>query len=247
MRNITKKAISLLALCLTGAFANAEGTVSGSVSFDYNSHFMSYGFDVWGAGNDPELLFQPSGSLDFNYGNYGFYTGVWFDINDQAKSSLGGDFQEVDVWVGAYYTIESITLDVAFQQWYYGGETEGILDFTISYDAMLAPYAKLHYRMDGVGAQDEGTVLEIGGGYDINEIFSIPLAIGLGLTDGYQGGDSGFGYASTGLSFSVPVEFLTGAWDFHGGIKGFYVNDDFAPGNPDEAFLTFNVGMGLAF
>lgn len=250
---MNKLKLSLLAATLgLGALtAKAdEATVSGSVSFDFNSHFMSYGLDVWGAGSSPDSLFQPSASLDFNFGDYGFYTGVWFDINNQVESTLGGDIQEVDVWVGTYFTAGDFTYDLTFQQWYYASETEGIIDFTISYDAALAPYAKLHYRIDSVGGQEKGAILELGAGYTINDYLSVPFAVGLALEQEFQGGDNFLGYVTTGLGFSVPLEFVAeglGAWDFHGGINAFYVPEDFAPSNPDEFFLTFSVGVGIGF
>tara|TARA_B100001093_G_C26547281_1_gene892914 strand:+ start:16 stop:765 length:750 start_codon:yes stop_codon:yes gene_type:complete len=249
MLNITKKLITASAFCFSSIFATAQegGTVSGSVSFDYNSHFMSSGIDVWSTGNSADSLFQPSASLDFNYGDYGFYTGVWFDINDEVDSTIGGDIQEVDVWVGGYYTAGAFTFDLALQQWYYGGECEGIVDFTVSYDTVLAPYARLRTRIEGVGDTDTGSVLEVGGGYDINEILSVPFAVAYAISDDFAGGDDGLAYVTTGLGFGYPLEFLTGDWDIHGGVSGFYVPDDYAPGNPDETFLTYSVGMGLSF
>ena len=250
MLNITKKLITASAFCFSSIFATAQegGTVSGSVSFDYNSHFMSSGLDVWVTGTGTDTLFQPSASLDFNYGDYGFYAGVWFDINGEADSTLGGDIQEVDVFLGGYYTAGALTFDLGLQQWYYAGECEGIVDLTVSYDTMLAPYARLRTRIEGVDAQEtDVSVIEVGGGYDINEILSVPFAVGFAPSDDYVGGDDGLAYITTGISFGYPLEFLTGDWDIHGGVSGFYVPDDYAPSNPDETFLTFSLGTGLSF
>lgn len=250
--------IGLIAL-MSSPMRGDEPTLSGSVSFDLNSHFMSYGADVWGAGTEPDLLFEPSASLDFNFGNgFGVYTGIWFDINDQGVSPIGGDIQEVDVWIGAYYTIDKVTLDVAFQQWYYLSETEGILDITLSYDTFLSPYVKAHIRTEPVGSQSEGAVIQIGGSYDFsgNDVgipgvdFSIPFSIGLFADENYQGGDDTLGYLSIGLGFSYPLTGIPegfGSWDLHGNATLWHTPEDAVPGNPDETFVSFNLGVGIGF
>ena len=103
-------------------------------------------------------------------------------VVDSKKSTYGS--------VIGYFSVGSWTYDVAIQQWYYGGETEGIVDFTVSYDHYLSPYARIRTRVETVGtSQDTGSVLEIGGSYDATEDFGFEIfqylfpAIGIGLTD----------------------------------------------------------------
>jgi hypothetical protein len=82
----------------------SAGELSGSLSFDYNSHFISYGFDVWGGGKNPsgESTFNPSASIDYKINDqWTLSSGFWLDVNDNT-----GDFEtvETDIWFGASYT-----------------------------------------------------------------------------------------------------------------------------------------------
>ncbi len=238
------------------AIANAEEpSISGSASFDINSHFMSYGADVWGAGSGADLLFQPSLGIAADFGNgFSMNTGVWFDINDQIASSLGGSIQEVDVWLGATWAFDTMSLDLTFQQWYYASETEGIVDLTLSFNTVLSPYVKAHNRIEAVGLQSRGTVIEMGAGYDFPSdggvSFSIPFAVGIFADKNFQGGHDTFGYANVGFGFSVPMASIPesmGEWDFHGAATLWYTPDSAIPGNPDETFITLNLGVGVGF
>ncbi len=254
MKKITKALNTAVAILALGgsSLTAGEPAISGSLSLDANTHFISYGADVWGAGTDPDVLFNPSIGVSLDLGNgFTVNTGTWYDINDQAVSSLKGDFQEIDVWLGVSYAAEEFTFDVTFQQWYYASETEGILDFTISSNNWkFNPYAKAHVRIEGVGGQDEGAIFAFGGSHSFaggDVSFSIPLEIAV-ATDDYHGGDSGVAYVTTGLGFSVPMSSIPdglGSWDFHGGLNGYYTVDDVIPGNVDDTFLTFSMGVGV--
>ena len=228
-------------------------SVSGSLSLDFNTHFISYGADVWSPDGWEEVLFQPSIGITFDSGkNYGFYTGIWGDINNNAATNIGKDIQEIDVWVGAYVTLDKFTFDLTFQQWYYGSEVEGIIDFKISYDTFLTPTLTIHNRIEGVGGQETGTVVDLGVSYGFEAgivSFTIPLNAAW-ATDDYHGGDSGIAYVKTGIMASLPMSFIPegwGGWDLHGGLTLWHTPDDVIPGNPDETFITGSIGVGCSF
>ncbi|MDP0501479.1 MAG: hypothetical protein Q7P63_15405 [Verrucomicrobiota bacterium JB022] len=267
-------ALLLLGAAALPASVSAQATVSGSLSFDYNTHFISYGADVWGTGDDlDEPTFNPSVGVTLDFGNgFGVYTGAWMDVNNKAPSDIGGTLQELDVWVGGYATFGIVTLDAAVQQWIYGGDVEEIFDFAVSLDTTdmigfnLSPTVKMHHRFEGNGDQITGTILDFSVGYDleINESFSLsfPVAVGWVLDEGYYTatddstdpattieGDSGIGYYMAGIGFSYALPFgeAAGSWDLHGGVNYYYTPDDVIPGNPEEGFVTASLGVGLSW
>src|ERR1700754_3550366 len=66
--------------------ANAAEAISGDLGVSYNTHFISYGLDVWGGGGD----FYGDRSTTFIYGDFflkltdslTFSFGAWADVND---------------------------------------------------------------------------------------------------------------------------------------------------------------------
>lgn len=247
---------------LLGTQVNAEeDKVSGWVSFDYNSHFMSYGANVWGANTEDigdEFLFQPSAGVDIALtDNTGLYFGIWADVNDLGNTAgpgIGSNVQEVDVWLGYYITVGDFTFDLAYQAWMYAGENEGIVDFTVSYDTMFAPYIKFHNRIEAVGGQQKGTMIEIGGTLyeyspDNSELtLSFPIGVGFSLDDYHVAGEDGYAYSFIGANFSYPLPIPEGygAWDVHGGLT-YYDTDKTTTGNAESGYLTANFGIGLSF
>ena len=229
--------------------------VSGSLSLDYNSHFISYGADVWGAGDElSDALFQPSLQLSFQLTeDVNFLLGMWYDVNDNAVSDIGGSVQEVDVWAGIGFGLGPVDVTLLYQEWMYAGESERIIDVILSMDAPLSPSLTLHNRVnEGASGGDNGLVAVAGieQGFSIGSVdFAIPVSVAA-ATDGYHGGDSGFAYASLGLNASVPLAFVNeelGSWNLHGGFTYFVTDDDVIPNNPDDSFLTANLGIGIDF
>src|SRR5690606_23477150 len=113
--------------------------VSGTLSFDVNTHFISYGADVWGTGTswrDP--LFNPSFELTLAVtDNLNFIIGTWWDVNDNAQSNIANKIQEVDVWAGLSYAFEKVTLKLLYQEWMYASQSERIVDFVIAGNVFL--------------------------------------------------------------------------------------------------------------
>jgi hypothetical protein len=240
--------------------------LSGWVSLDLHSHFISYGANVWG--NDTrdigdELLFQPSAGLEYSFEDYGaVYVGVWADINSiggggvKHFSDAGGDVQEIDLWVGYYFSVGKFTFDVAYQSWLYSGsngaENEGIIDFTVSYDMLFSPYILMHNRIEANGDQETGTMYEIGGtlyegGIGEDFTYSFPVGLGFSPDDYHVQGEDGYAYSfiAANAAYALPIDAL-GAWDIHGGLT-YYNTDKSATGNARSSYLTATVGLGLSF
>lgn len=237
--------------------APAESVMSGVLSFDFNSHFISYGADVWKDGSSlDEWAFNPLLELTWALpGNFSASLGAWADVNSKGTaSSFGGSLQELDVWAGLAYTYEKLTVGVTYQNWIYGGGTEDILDIKFSYDTFLSPSLTIHNRLDeGASGGDTGTVLVLGLSHDVEAgpvTFSFPFNIAYFVEDGFHGGDDGFGYCSLGASASIPISFIGemyGSWSLNAGLTYYITSDDVIPGNPDEDFLTAMVGVKCEF
>ena len=239
-------------LLLTGSAQALSENLSGSLALDYNSHFMSYGANVWNTDSiGDQTIVNPSVSLTYsiNEGS-GVYVGAWADVNDTKSTPTyyGKYVQELDVWVGYYFTAGDFKFDFTLQQWYYGQETEGIFDVTVSYATMFSPYIKAHNRFDTVGgAQQKGTMFEVGASLYSTTVgavsLSFPVAVGFSLDDYHVAGEDGYAYSMVAAKFSVP---LAEAIDFHGAVS-YYNTDEDTTGNAHDGYFTLNLGVGYAF
>jgi len=260
----------LIALALTAGTAFAGTTepapapvekdvVSGVLNLDFNTHFISYGSDVWADGDkmsEPE--FNPSLELAFALpAGFTATLGTWWDVVPSSKggdSAIGGRLQEVDVWAGLAYTVGDFTTKVTYQNWMYGSDTEDILDVTFSYACLLNPTLTVHNRLDqGAAFGDEGTVLVLGLSHSIEAgpvTISFPFNVAYFLTDDFHGGsEDGFGYGSIGVTASYDLAFLkpVGDWSIHGGLTYYVTDQDIIPNNEEGDFLTANLGLTLKF
>jgi len=255
----------------TPPIETAEGKkVTGTLSLDAYSHFVSYGNDVWGDASDAnDFAFNPLLELSFDLGGgWSASLGTWWDVNDSKPSnndfgnanSLGGNIQEIDVWVGVGYETGIYSASLTYQQWFYGGDTEEILDLSLGLDVFLSPSILIHQRLAagaaGAAGGGQGTVIVFGleYGFETGPVsWSVPLKAAYFPTDGYHGedADDGFGYASIGLNGSVPLPFLNNAlggdWSFNAGLTYYATNDDVAVNNDDDRFVVSNFGVALSF
>ncbi len=228
--------------------------VSGTLSLDVNTHFISYGADVWGAGSEfRDALFNPSLELVWALpADTSFSLGTWWDVNGNAVSNIGKNIQEIDVWAGLSKSFGAVDATLLYQQWYYASDTEQIIDLILGFDAPFSPSITIHGRPDaGASGGDEGVVTVLGAGYDFEAgpvAFSIPVGVAF-ATDGFHGGDAGFAYTSVGLQGSMPLGIPSeyGEWALNAGITFYYTDDNVIPNNPDDAFLTGNIGISCAF
>lgn len=239
-----------------------EDVISATLSLATNSHFISYGKDVWGDGSsmssnnfNPMLEFAFKLPEDFT-----LTLGTWWDVTakgDGLPQTLGGDIYEVDLWAGLSYTYEKFTIGATYQAWVYGDGVEGIVDVKLGYDTFLSPTLTFHNRVsEGASGGDTGTIAVLGLSYSIEAgpvTFSIPVNVAANLTDDYNGfgvSDSGYAYTSVGLQASYPLAFLGstyGEWSVNGGITQYWTESDVLPNNPANQFLTYNVGLTASF
>lgn len=250
----------------------SDDVVSGSLNLDFNSHFFSYGNDVWNDGEGSiNFGFYPSAELAFALpANLTATLGVWAEVHDKPGTAnpLGGDINEVDVWAGLSYTTGPFTVGVTYQQWYYNdavgaGDVEEILDISFAYDTFLSPSLLIHHRLSAGGAGsfggDEGTIAVLGleHGFDAGPVsISFPFSIAYFFDDGYHAanGDSGVGYASIGMQASMPLEALIGDsfgdWTASAGVTYYAIDGDVVGNGTNTAgngFYAFNMGLGLSF
>jgi len=248
MKNVNTTFVAPLALAglLVSGQAQA-GDLSGSLSFDANSHFISYGFDVWGGGESPsgEGTFNPSLSLDYKVNdNWSFSAGFWLDANDNL-----GDFDvvETDTWIGVAYTSGITQASIKFQNWQYGGTSEEILDLGLSFDTFLSPSITIHKRL-GAGASGgyNGTFLVVGAEHSLtgceNFSLTIPVSVAFAL-DEFHTTESGYGFASIGLQGSYA---MTDSSSLNFGVT-YYDTDDQVVANIDDSFFTYNAGITFTF
>lgn len=237
--------------------------VSGVLKLDFNTHFISYGADVWGDGSSmSDPTFNPMLELAFALpSNLTFTLGTWWDVNSKIDSAIGGRIQEVDVWAGLAYTYEKFTVSATYQAWMYASDTEEILDIKFAYDTFLSPSLTIHQRLDqGAAFGDEGTILLLGLSHGIEAgpvSITFPFNIAYFLTDDFHnpsfagGADDGFGYASIGVAASLPLNPYIGdsfgEWTLNGGLTYFVTDDDIIPNNPQDSFLTANLGLSVSF
>ncbi len=249
-------------LLATGAQAQEEASspFSFSVSLDYNSHFMSYGVNVWGDDTKDigdEFLFEPSASVSYDISEtQGLYAGIWFDINSLADNpdvgpDLGDSVQEMDLWIGYWVSLSDFTFDFTLQSWQYGGEVEGIFDVTVSYDTMFSPYIKAHNRFDDVGGQEHGTMFEVGATLYEGEYeglsYSFPIGLGFSLDDYHVAGEQGYAYSFIGANASYVIYSSDSVdVDVHGGLT-YYDTEEKTTGNAESGYLTANFGIGFSF
>ncbi len=229
--------------------AAPEPFMTGNLTLSYNTHFISYGQDVWAAGNDwSDSLFNPSLELDFNLGGgLQFYVNTWWDINDLADSGIGGNIQEIDVNLGFYYTRDKWKFQLGYGAWMYGEQTEHIIDGKISYaDGFWNPFLMLHGRVADDISFDTGLVTQVGiaPSKTFGKVtFAAPLTVSFD-TDNYHGGDAGFAYVSAGLGASIPLFAHT---TLNLGVTYYHTDDEVIPGNPDDDFVTGSAGVTIAF
>jgi len=223
--------------------------VTGNISLFYDTHFISYGQDVWAVGNDWDQWFvHPSIELDFNIAEgLQFYVNVWADINDQAVGDIGKNVQEIDLNVGFYYTIDKLKLQLGYGSWNYAEQTEHIIDFKASYaDGLINPFVAVHGRpaIDLPG-YDEGVVGQVGivPGTTLGPVsISLPITASFD-TDGFHAGDGGFAYVSAGIGASIP---LAEHVALSLGVTYYHTQEDVIP-NADEDFITGSAGIVISF
>ena len=231
---------------------------SGWLSFDLNSHFISYGADVWGGGTSwGRGVFNPSAELAWATPIPGLtaLVGTWWDVNNNAPSAIGGMLQEVDVWTGLSYAYKDLSVTVLYQAWMYGGDTEQILDVILKYanNTFLNPGIIFHNRLNPGAAEGGGGkngtffVPNISYNFEIWKFTFTPSAAMGFATNDFHGGGGGYGYTALGFAGSVPIPYLPGDWELHGGLTYYNTSNYVIPNNVTNNFVTGNIGIKLSF
>jgi hypothetical protein len=249
-----------------------DGCISAVLTLAANSHFISYGKDVWQDGsNMSDLAFNPSLEFSFDLpANFTLTLGTWWDVNDKApigatnfSSPIGGSIQEIDLWSGLSYTIDKFTIGATYQAWIYGGTTEDIIDVKVAYDTLLSPSLTLHNRVgEGASGGDNGSILVAGLShtFELGPVsLSTPVNFAYNFDTGYNNGfigavpqvsDNGYAYTSVGLQAAYPLEFLGdcyGEWSLISGLTYYWTSGSVIPVNPTNKFLTYNFGLSASF
>jgi len=240
--------------------APCDDVISGVLSLNANSHFISYGNDVWRDGSSmSDLGFNPS--LEFTFklpANFSLVFGTWWDVNSKGGQPLGGDIQEIDVWAGVGYSIDKFSISTTYQAWNYNSGTEQILDVKLAYACLLSPSLTFHNRLaiGGSGGAD-GTIAVLGlshtveaGPFSISFPANFAAIVGENYYGGAAGSDSGYAYTSIGAQASYPLAFMGecyGKWSLTGGVTQYWTNAPVIPGNPRNNFLTYNFGLTASF
>lgn len=272
-------AVAAIASLLVSSTARAEeaapepgSAYSFSSGVDFMSHFISYGADVWGGGTDSYPFANESTIFAWAQLNaavsdeFTIYFNTWGDFNDNSDGDLGGNIQEIDLTLGATYTLDKFTFGAAFGCWNYASDEELIVDLSVAYNDAelwgdkgfaLNPSFLAHLRVNGNGGQEEAEafVLGIAPTYTFEPSADYPITLGFPVnvaffTDEFQGGDSGYGYFSAGVTATVPLAFIPekfGNWTASVGGKYYNTPDDAVPNNPDEDFFVTNVSVGMSF
>jgi hypothetical protein len=223
--------------------------ITGNLSLFYDTHFISYGQDVWGVGNDwGEWFFHPSFELDFQItDSLQFYVNTWADVNDQIEGDIGDYVQEIDVNVGFYYTLDKFKFQLGYGSWNYASQTEHIIDGKVSYlDGLINPFVAVHGRVGiDIPGYDEGVVAQVGVAPSTAlgpVTLSFPITVSFD-TDGVHAGDGGFAYVSAGVGASIPIHKQI---SLSVGATYYHTQDDVIP-NADEDFVVGSAGVVFTF
>ena len=243
--------------------APAEDVISGVLTLSANSHFISYGNDVWGDGASlSRLEFNPT--LEFTFKlpeNFSLVLGTWWDVTSKGATParIGGYTQEIDLWAGVGYTYDKFSVMTTYQAWSYGGGVEQIIDVKLAYACLLSPSLTFHNRVaEGASGGANGTIMVLGLSHTIDAgpvAISFPVNFATALTDNYHrdtgtGADSGYAYTSVGVQAAYPLAFLGdtyGKWSLTSGLNYYWTNNNVTVNNSENNFLTYNFGLAASF
>jgi hypothetical protein len=226
--------------------------VTGNLTINYETAFVSNGLDVWGTGKNWNNWFiHPSLELDFQVAkDLQFYVNTWWDVNDQIPGTIGKYIQEVDVNVGFYYTLDKLKFQLGYGAWNYASQTESVIDFRATYnDGFWSPFLALHGRIDNELGLDNGLLVQLGiapsktwGALTV----ALPITVDADCTKNYAspGGDSGFGFVSAGLSLTYAVSKHVA---INLGATYYHTEDKVFPTNPSSDFVTGLAGFTVSF
>ena len=144
--------------------------------------------------------------------------------------------------------MDKFKFQLGYGSWNYADQIEHIVDGKISYTGFygLNPFLALHGRV-GITSPvlKTGLVTELGiaPGFKVGPVdFCVPIAVSAD-TDGFHGGEAGFGFVSVGLTATVP---LSKHVSFGVGVTYYHTNGSVIV-NPTEDFITGSATIGVSF
>ncbi len=263
-------AMLLLMTMISQTFAGEAQTAShrlkihGSIGLNLDSHLVSYGKDIWAAGNSLRNantgLLHPWIEFTTQTKRLSFHGGSWLDINDNSADSLTGRVQEFDLWAGYGVRVERLNVGMTLQRWRYADAREVVLDTWLTFNDFgllipslaLNPGLTLHSQLESP-YYDKASVLviRINPGHAIGKRalrpvwLSIPVEAGF-QQNGFRGGEAGHSFTSIGARLHIPLVALpksAGAWSLNLGATWFATNHAQIPSNPDTRFTTARIGL----
>lgn len=266
---------------VTEAPVNAQGSADPNpgaltltAGFDFaNAYFFrgipqdDSGVVMWPYGDLGFGLFSGDGALT----SVGVNVGTW---NSLHTGTAGSDGPSGELWYESdfYATLalgftKGTNLGVTYTAYnspngMFGTVKE--LSFRVTVDDSgalgafsLKPYALLAQELDGQadGGTNEGTYLELGVGPGFSmprATVSVPLKVGLSLSDYYEGltGDETFGFFSIGGVVTVPFTNAPtrfGSWNIHGGVEFLMLGDRNEAVFGDGSHVIGSIGIGLSY
>ena len=182
----------------------------------------------------------PSGKLWYESD---FYAGVGLGL---AKgTSLGVTYTAYTSPNGLFGTVKEMSFRLAV-------DDSGALG-----RAAVRPYVLLAQELEGQadGGEFEGTYLELGiaPGFSTSRAsLTVPLKVGLSLSDYYEGldGDETFGFFSVAGVVTVPLASTPtkfGSWNIHGGVEFLRLDDRNEAVFGDSSYVIGSIGIGLSY
>ena len=259
----------VLSIALSGVTANKaaaqnEGNVSVSTGVDFFNDYYFRGIvqETKGAITQPYL----EAGLTLN-DNVSLNVGTWNSLHSEdLATSTVPSWYESDFYAGLSGATGSTSVDLTYTKYMsprgsWGSVKE--LAIGVGYDHFVAPYATVAIEMDSGGGADggsnDGTYFELGvePGLPLDtETYSvsIPIALGLSLSDYYEGGSSNnsFGFFSLGASLGVPLNGVPaefGSWEFAGSLSLLVFGDGLKAinGSDDGAKVIALVGLSMGY
>ncbi len=240
-------------LMLGSAAAQDDGPNSGAVSLgagiDFTTSYYFRGIIQETEGFIAQPFLEGGISLyesdDAGLQSVSVAAGTWSSLHStdvEGFDGAPGIFYETDFYTTLGFGFaDSWSADVTYTAYMSPRGSFGTvkeLAFGLAYDdGYVGPYVTLAVEADGQadGGSNEGTYLELGiePGTAIPDTevgVSFPIAVGLSLSDYYEGasGDSTFGFFTVGAMLSVPLSGIPaeyGSWEIGAGVNFLFFGD----------------------
>ena len=264
-RQLMRMATLWLLIATPVVHAAQNKTTWATLSLVHDSHLVSYGRDVWGAGRklggERANLFHPSLQLGTKWKTLSLYGGTWMDINRNSQNGLRGNIQEFDLWLGYGLDLGRLDLGMTLQRWTYASVKEVVLDSWLTFNdrgllfdsLALNPGLTLHTQLAADLFDHKASVLvtRINPGHRLGQRkirplwLSLPVEIGF-QQDGFRGNRGGHSFTSVGLQLYAPLVSLPkrwGLWSANLGMTWYDTDQQRIPTNPEARFSTLRLGL----